>query len=175
MKRPEPEQTAMIDTNHLRRAAAVLALAATAAAVPAAAPAAAETPGADCVGRTKYATWINVVADGIRNNDGKLVVTIYPDERRRFLASKGELNVGKVDARQGSTRAKVCIPGPGVYAIAVYHDEDGGGKFDRGLLPKEGFGFSNNPSTIAGLPAFSAVRLNVSKSGLTTHITMKYP
>lgn len=163
----------MTNTKHLRRAAAALALAAAAIAVSAAAPAA--EPAADCVGRVKYGTWVNVVADGMRNSNGKLVVTIYPDDRRRFLASKGEVNVGKVDAKQGSTRARVCIPRTGVYAIAVYHDEDGGGKFDRGLLPKEGYGFSNNPSTIAGLPAFSGVRLNISKPGLTTHIQMKYP
>ncbi|WP_054531413.1 DUF2141 domain-containing protein [Erythrobacter sp. SG61-1L] len=162
----------MTNTSLFRKAALTLAVAA--AAAPAAAPASAQGEG-DCVGRNKFPASINVVANGIRNNNGKLVVTIYPDDRKRFLASKGEINVGKVDAQQGTTRAKVCIPGPGVYAIAVYHDEDGGGKFDRGLLPKEGFGFSNNPSTIAGLPSFSAVRLNVSKSGLATHIQMKYP
>ncbi|OYX41444.1 MAG: hypothetical protein B7Y87_04530 [Sphingomonadales bacterium 32-64-22] len=162
----------MTHTSFFRKSALTLAL--VAAAAPAAAPASAQGDG-DCVGRTKFASSITVAANGIRNNNGKLVVTVYPDERKRFLASKGEINVGKVNAQQGTTRAKVCIPGPGVYAIAVYHDEDGGGKFDRGLLPKEGFGFSNNPSTIAGLPSFSAVRLNVTKSGLTTHIQMKYP
>lgn len=162
----------MIHTIPFRKAAMMMALAA--AAAPAAAPASAQG-GSDCVGRNKFPASITVAADGMRNSQGKLVVTIYPDDRKRFLASKGEINVGKVDAQQGTTRAKVCIPGPGVYAIVVYHDEDSNGKFARGLLPKEGYGFSNNPSTIAGLPAFSSVRLNVTKSGLTTHISMKYP
>ena len=75
------------------------------------------------------------------------------------------------------TRACVFVPKPGVYAIAVYHDEDASRKLNRsGLgLPAEGYGFSNNPATLAGLPAFRSVRLNVPKAGLTTHIKMKYP
>ena len=42
-------------------------------------------------------------------------------------------------------------------------------------LPAEGYGFSNNPGTFAGLPSFRSVRLNVPRSGLNTRIQMKYP
>jgi uncharacterized protein (DUF2141 family) len=36
---------------------------------------------------------------------------------------------------------------PGRYAVAVLHDENSNGKLDRNFLhvPKEGFGFANNP------------------------------
>ncbi len=69
------------------------------------------------------------------------------------------------------------MPKPGVYALALYHDENRDGRFDRtGLgLPAEGYGFSNNPATLAGLPQFRSVRLNVPKPGLTSRISMKYP
>ena len=69
------------------------------------------------------------------------------------------------------------MPSPGVYAVALYHDENANQKFDRtGIgLPAEGYGFSNNPGTLAGLPSFRSVRLGVARSGLTTRITMKYP
>ena len=40
-------------------------------------------------------------------------------------------------------------------------------------IPTEAFGFSNNPSTVAGLPAFRSVRLNVPKAGLTTRIQLR--
>jgi uncharacterized protein (DUF2141 family) len=36
---------------------------------------------------------------------------------------------------------------PGTYAVLVMHDENGNGKLDSNMLgiPKEGYGFSNNP------------------------------
>lgn len=122
-------------------------------------------------------TWIDVVVEGTRNGNGLVAITLYADNPRKFLVKKGSLYVGRVDAREGSTRGCIYVPRPGVYAIAIYHDEDGDGNFDRsGLgLPEEGFGFSNNPSTLAGLPAFRSVRLNIPRSGLVTRIRLRYP
>ncbi len=72
--------------------------------------------------------------------------------------------------------ASLC-PAQGVYALALYHDANANQKFDRtGIgFPAEGYGFSNNPPTLAGLPSFRSVRLNVPRSGLTTRVQMKYP
>ena len=122
-------------------------------------------------------TWLNIVADGLRNGSGVLAITIYADNSSKFLIKHGSLYVGRVDATAGTTRGCIFLPKPGVYAVALYHDENGDGRFDRtGLgLPAEGYGFSNNPATLAGLPQFRSVRLNVPKSGLTARIQMKYP
>ena len=171
----------MLLPRRLRAAAPLLASAAlalsTTAAVPGVASAqAAATPPAGCTGpASPY--WLNVVADGLRNSDGLLAVTLYADDSSRFLAKKGSLYVGRVDAKAGTTRACIFVPKPGVYALALYHDENSSRGFDRtGLgLPAEGFGFSNNSVTLAGLPTFSSVRLNVAKNGLTTRVHMKYP
>ena len=119
--------------------------------------------------------WLNVVADGVRSNDGQVAITVYSDNRSKFLAKGGALWVGRVKAQKGATRGCVFLPATGVYAIALYHDENGNGKFDRNPLPLEGYGFSNNPTTLAGLPAFGSVRLNVPQTNLTTHVQMKYP
>lgn len=157
-------------------ASAALAIAAIASVPSPVGAQAAATPPAGCTGpASPY--WLNVVADGLRNSNGLLAVTLYADDSSRFLAKKGSLYVGRVEAKAGTTRACIFVPKPGVYALALYHDENGDRKFDRsGLgLPVEGFGFTNNPATIAGLPTFSSVRLNVGKTGLTTRIHMKYP
>ena len=139
-----------------------------------AAPAVAAPPG--CLGEPSD-TWLNVSVEGLRNGNGLLTVAVYPDDSRQFLAKGGTLKNNRFQASVPVTRACVFVPKPGVYAIAVYHDEDASRKLNRsGLgLPAEGYGFSNNPATLAGLPAFRSVRLNVPKAGLTTHIRMKYP
>jgi uncharacterized protein (DUF2141 family) len=122
-------------------------------------------------------TWLNLRIEGLRNSKGLLNVALYPDDARQFLAKGGTIKNNRFDATAPVTRACIFVPKPGVYAIAVYHDEDSSRKLNRsGLgLPTEGFGFSNNPATVAGLPAFRSVRLNVPKTGLTTYIRMRYP
>lgn len=158
----------------LRAAALALVAAAGLAAPFAVAPAAAAPAG--CQGVPSN-TWLNVSAEGLRNGNGLLTIALYPDNSRQFLAKGGTIKNHRVPASAPVTKACIFVPGPGVYAIAVYHDADANRKLNRtGLgLPSEGFGFSNNPSTLAGIPAFRSVRLEVGKPGLTTHIRMRYP
>ncbi|MET0179010.1 MAG: DUF2141 domain-containing protein [Novosphingobium sp.] len=158
-----------------RLRAAALAVACWTVAAPPTHAAAAAAPE-DCEGVPSN-TWLNVSAEGLRNGNGLLTIALYPDDPRRFLAKKGTIKNHRVAATAPTTKACIFVPRPGVYAIAVYHDADANRKLNRTTfgLPNEGFGFSNNPSTVAGLPAFRSVRLNVPKSGLTTHIRMKYP
>ena len=166
-------------SNPLRAAALALAmgggtlLAAMAPATPALAETA--TPPEGCTGKTETGVWLNVIAENMRSSDGLLAITVYEDKRNRFLAKGGSIWVGRVPAKKGTTVGCVFLPKTGVYAIALYHDENANQEFDRNLLPTEGYGFSNNPSTLAGLPRFSSVRLNVSKTNLSTKIEMKYP
>jgi len=164
----------MTQPRRIRAAAlALAALVATAAPTAASAPAA---PPAGCTGPAS-GTWLNVVVDNVRNGNGVIAITLYADDSSKFLVKRGSLYVGRVDATPGTTRGCIFVPKPGIYALALYHDENRDGRFDRtGLgLPAEGYGFSNNPATLAGLPQFRSVRLNVPKPGLTSRIGMKYP
>lgn len=123
-------------------------------------------------------TWINVTVDNVRSSTGLMAVTLYADESRKFLVRHGSMYVGRVPATAPVTKMCLFVPKPGVYAIAVYHDEDSSQNINRGGMlgiPTEGFGFSNNPPTIASLPAFRSVRLHIAKTNLSTRITLKYP
>ncbi|MEP7222669.1 MAG: DUF2141 domain-containing protein [Novosphingobium sp.] len=136
----------------------------------------ANTAPAGCTGPVS-STWITVVADGLRSGSGLLAITLYADDSKRFLVRHGSMYVGRVDAASGTTTGCIYVPKPGVYALALYHDENANQKFDRsGLgLPTEGYGFSNNPTTLMGLPNFNSVRLGITHSGLLTRVHMKYP
>lgn len=130
---------------------------------------------ANCTG-TPSPVRLYVDVDNVRASQGLIAVTLYTDDRRKFLAKRGSLYVGRVPARRGRTRVCIHVPKPGTYAVAVYHDADSDRSFDRtGLgLPDEGFGFSNNPPTFFGLPNFDRVRLNVPRSNLSTTIRLRY-
>lgn len=134
------------------------------------------TAPSGCTG-THSDTWINVSVEGLRSSSGLLAITLYTDNPRKFLVRNGSLYVGRVPAHAGTTTGCIYVPRPGVYAIAIYHDENGNQLFDRtGIgLPAEGYGFANNPSTLAGLPSFQSVRLSIPRSGLLTRVRLKYP
>ena len=156
-------------------AAAFAVAAAASALVGASTSASANAP--NCAGPASD-TWINVTVDNVRNGNGLMAVTLYADEPRKFLVKHGSMYVGRVDATAGETRMCLFVPKPGVYALAVYHDEDSSRNLKRsGVLglPEEGFGLSNNPPTVASIPSFRSVRLNISKTNLSTRIHLKYP
>lgn len=163
--------------NHFLAPAAGVAMAL---AAPLAIPAAYAEPLAPghCTGDLSGKGWLNVEVTGVRNSEGLVAITIYDGNRSdKFLRSKGSLDVVRVPAKAGKTVACVKLPANGVYALAVYHDEDSSRKLNRGGIgmPTEGFGFSNNPSTFAGLPSFSSVRLAVPRPGLSVRISLTYP
>ena len=152
------------------RARSILAFAAAAGclAVPA------HAQGEECVGRPgPVHIWVTV--EGLRSADGLVAITVYADDSRKFLAKRGSLYVGRTPAKAPTTRVCVNLPGTGVYALAVYHDRNANRRFDRTSigLPAEPGGFSNNPSTFLGLPSFSAVRMRVPRSGVSTTVRLK--
>lgn len=123
------------------------------------------------------ATKLHVTISNVRSARGLIAVSLYADNPRKFLAKRGSLYVGRVPAEAGVTRMCIHLPAPGVYGLAVYHDEDADRKFKRnGIgLPAEGYGFSNNAPTIFGLPSFGRVRFSAPRSGVETAIRLKYP
>ena len=121
-------------------------------------------------------TRLYVDVDNVRDARGLIAVTLYSDDRSKFLARGGSLHVGRVPARRGRTRVCIHVPAPGTYALAVYHDANGDRRFNRTPLglPGEGFGFSNNPPNLLGLPDFEKVKLRVAKSGQSTIVRLLY-
>lgn len=131
----------------------------------------------ECQG-PKSDTTIEVTVTGLRDARGQIAVTLYADNPRKFLVKRGSMYTGRVAAVAPATRMCLYVPKPGVYALAVYHDQNANQKFDRGGLlglPQEAYGFSNNPATFFSLPSFRSVRLDVARSGMSTTIRLKYP
>lgn len=131
----------------------------------------------DCVGPASD-TWLNITVDGVKSGEGQIAATLYADNSSKFLVKHGSMYVGRSPAVAGETHLCLFVPKPGVYAIAIYHDQDSSGTINRGGLlgiPTEGFGFSNNPPTIASLPSFRSVRISIPRTNLSTRIHLKYP
>ena len=129
----------------------------------------------DCAGRQGPDT-LSVQVTNLNAPTGEVVVTLYPSDPRRFLAPRGKLLRQRVKTTAPTSRTCFYLPGPGTYAVAIYHDADGNHEFNRSALgmPTEGFGFSNDAPTRFGVPSFDAVRF-IAKGGDTAiRIRMRY-
>lgn len=63
----------------------------------------------------------------------------------------------------------------GNYAIAVIHDENGNSKLDTlAGIPREGFGFSQNPAITFGPPRFAAAKFAMTTDAEIQRIRMRY-
>lgn len=64
---------------------------------------------------------------------------------------------------------------PGTYALSVVHDENGNGSLDKFLaIPREGFGFSNNPRLKMRAPRFEEASFVASGASSVVSVKMIY-
>ena len=132
--------------------------------MPAPRPLAAAEPGA-----------IEVQIEGLRNGKG-LVHLCLTAQPRYFPDCRKDPSARTLSLPAASARVARFGPVPhGAYALALLHDENGNGRMDKfAIMPKEGFGFSNNPAIRFGPPKFTAARFSVG-AGLTRQVVrMRY-
>lgn len=65
---------------------------------------------------------------------------------------------------------------PGRYGVVVLHDENSNKKLDRDIfmIPKEGFGFANNPRVLLSAPPIEKATIAVTCPETTTNIRLIY-
>ena len=104
-----------------------------------------------------------------------MTATLYPDDARVFLKKGGALAVWRNPANAPTTAMCIWLPGPGTYAVAVYHDANSNMKWDHAMLGSiEGFGFSNNPRIFFSAPGFDAVKFQAAAGDTTVHVHLSY-
>ena len=119
---------------------------------------------------------IELVINNIKNNKGVIRLGMYnndvgyPDTPATgFIFAKDTLKNGLL---------RVCIPvtGAGTYAFSVLDDENDNGRMDYviGIIPREGFGFSNNPKVSRKAPLFSETSFRFESGSRKVEIRMVY-
>ncbi len=130
--------------------------------------------GMSVVSCSQEGPYIAVRVQDVRTSDGLIVADLHGDDPKHFL-KKGK-RVSRIRVPAALDEVNFCIPvaGPGVYAIAVYHDVNGNRKFDKNWigLPKEPFGVSNNPRVRLGPPKFKEAAFEVNEVGANVEIVL---
>ena len=113
---------------------------------------------------------LTVRMHGMRNSDGQVLCALFkgadgfPEGEKAMQGSRAKVTNGQASCGFNDLK-------PGVYAVAVFHDEDGDGEMDSLLgIPTEGFGFSNNAKPgMFGPPSYkdAAFRMGSGKRAVT--------
>lgn len=128
----------------------------------------------DATGADKAALKVSV--SGMRSASGNVTITIYPDDAAHFLDGKFKVARQTLPVTLPVTTACFVLPAPGIYAVALFHDENANGHLDTNALgiPTEGYGFSNNPTLYFGPPDLSRVRFAAHPGDNRVDVRMKY-
>lgn len=137
-------------------------------------PSAGAAHAAECPKDTPTRIWVRVL--GLKSAAGTVTASLYDHKAKNFL--KKRKRIAKEREPASTEPVMVCMPapGPGTYAVAIYHDENANRKLDRNWIgmPKEGYGFSNDAKGRLGPPAHKAAAFAVEADEVSIDVTMRY-
>ncbi len=114
--------------------------------------------------------------DGFRNQKGDAGLSIFNSPDGWPENNDKAFTHGPHPFSGTQTTITLQIP-PGRYALAALHDENSNHKLDRNFfgIPKEGFGFSNNPHVLLTAPSFNTAAMQVTcpTTEATIHLIYK--
>ena len=118
---------------------------------------------------------LNVDLTGLRSAKGQVHLCLT-SQVARFLRCKEDKEAVAMTVPAGkAAHLKLGPVKPGTYALLVVHDENANGKLDMMMgIPREGFGFSNNPKIQMRAPKFEEVRFPVQAGPQTQSIRLRY-
>ncbi|GAA4959240.1 DUF2141 domain-containing protein [Algibacter aquimarinus] len=114
---------------------------------------------------------VTVNISNLNSNDGKVFVGLY-NTKESFL-NKGYKYLSTEIKNNSSTVTFKDVPN-GIYAISMYHDENGNNKMDSNFLgiPKEDYGCSNNAKGFMGPPKWEDAKFEIKDKPITQNIKL---
>jgi len=108
---------------------------------------------------------LRIHVDGFRNTRGNLGTVVFKSAEGWPEDISKAVHTGPSPIDKTTKTAAAVWPDlpPGDYAVAAIHDENSNARLDRNFLgiPKEGFGFANNPHISFGPAPFHAALVHV--------------
>jgi uncharacterized protein (DUF2141 family) len=98
---------------------------------------------------------LSVSVEGVRNDSGSVRCGLY-SSANGFREPGREMRGAVAPIKDGHATCVFSGVPAGTYAVAVFHAEHNETQMETGLFgkPKQGYGFSNNPSSMFGPPSF---------------------
>jgi uncharacterized protein (DUF2141 family) len=126
------------------------------------------------MGAAPHGGAVSVTVTDLRSSAGKVMACLAHEAESFPRCHSGKDRALVLPAGE-ATRFRFDDVPPGRYAIALLHDENGNGRIDKALMiPREGFGFSQNARIRMGPPDFGDAAFEVGTKGAHQSIRMRY-
>jgi uncharacterized protein (DUF2141 family) len=116
---------------------------------------------------------LSVSVEGVRNDSGS--VRFY-SSANGFREPGREMRGAVAPIKDGHATCVFSGVPAGTYAVAVFHAEHNETQMETGLFgkPKQGYGFSNSPSSIFGPPSFDSAAFTYSGGAVQVPVRLSY-
>jgi uncharacterized protein (DUF2141 family) len=118
---------------------------------------------------------VGVTITGLRSSEGVVRCGLYASADG--FRQPGRETRGAVAPIRGQSATCVFNNLPaGTYAVAAFHAERNEARIETGAFgkPKQGYGFSNNPSSGFGPPSFSAAAFDYRGGNQALQVSLQY-
>ena len=115
---------------------------------------------------------VSVHVTGIEQQKGEIFAGLYDAST---WTGDNFLSAAHVAVTGGEATLHLTAPGPGRYAVKMFHDLDGSGTLSKNLfgIPVEPYAFSNNAAGRMGPPAFGTAAFPVGATGAQQEIQIR--
>ena len=112
---------------------------------------------------------------GVRSDSGTVRCGLYSSPAG-FREPGHEMRGAVAQIKNGLAACVFNALPAGTYAVAVFHAEHNETQMETGLFgkPKQGYGFSNNPSSTFGPPSFNSAAFEYRGGGLNLPVQLSY-
>jgi uncharacterized protein (DUF2141 family) len=118
---------------------------------------------------------LTVQLTGLRNAKGVVHLCLTSDAQRFLDCQKVPGSVGRTLPAGQAARVTLAPVPAGTYALLVVHDENANGRLDMTFgIPREGFGFSNNPPMKPRAPRWDEIRFALPPGAHIQTIRIRY-
>ncbi len=119
---------------------------------------------------------IRLTISNVKEAVGRMTADLYRNDPENYLSPAGRDIQVKFAAKVPVTQFCIKAPSPGLYAIAVYHDENANNRFDKGAfgLPAEPWGLSLDPKVRFAPPPIEKSLFEVGKEGTSVTLSLRH-
>ena len=117
---------------------------------------------------------LRVAISGMKNEKGDVKVALF-NSKESFEGSGPAFRSARAEIKHGRSGCDFSGIPFGIYALKVYHDENGNGKLDKNAMgqPRERYGFSNNARNTFGPAGFDQAKFLFEKTEMTISIPLE--
>lgn len=133
------------------------------------------TIGAASPGPTRQGADLQVQLSGLRSGKGTVFLCLSGNPGTYLKCQADPTSVSRAIPAAAAGRLDLGSVKAGTYALLVVHDENRNGKLDMMFgIPREGFGFSNNPAMKPRAPKWEEIRFSVPAAPSVQQVRMRY-